>query len=436
MFYSTFIDPYTLLLKDKSISKDIKIFSFLLFLIPIALVTGPAAPDIILSIIAFYFFIKSIFHKLWNYYHNPIVYGFLLFSLYGILRSLFSDMPIESLTNEGSIFYFRYIFFAMGVWYLLNQNAYLSKCLLYIILICVFFIGIGSYLQYLLGFSLLGFEKVSANRLSLGLTNEPHVGRYLTFLAIFAFALIYRSFKISKKILLLSITFLIFIEIVIFLSGERSAFFYFLFFSILILIYIPDFKIYRLIGFLISLIIIFFIININPTAKERMIDYTLDQISETKIPVLPYSESHERHYIVSFKMFKSNPIFGVGTNTFRFKCDKEIFYYKKNSCTTHPHNFYIQLLAELGLLGFFFISSFFGYLVYYGIRQLYFLLMLKKNKLIPFEHFLFFIVIFVFWWPLITHMSFYNNWNNVLMMLPLGYLLKYLYNNKISKWKL
>ena len=319
----------------------------------------------------------------------------------------------------------------MGVLYLLNQNAYLSKCLLYIILICVLFVGIGSYLQYFLGFSLLGFEKNSAYRLSLGFIDEPHVGRYLAFLAIFAFALVYQSFKKSKKILLLSITFLIFIEIIVFLSGERSAFFYFLFFSILILIYMPRFKLYRLIGFLISSILVFFILSVNPSAKKRMIDYTLDQISETKLPFLPYSEHHEQHYIVSLKMFKSNPIFGVGTNTFRFKCDKEIFYYKKDSCSTHSHNFYIQLLAELGIIGFFFISSFFGYLLYYGIKQLYFLLTAKKNKLISSEDFLFFILIFVFWWPLITHMSFYNNWNNVLMMLPLGYLLRYLYNNKI-----
>ncbi len=431
MFYSIFFAPYILLLKDKSISKDVKIFSFLLFLIPIALVTGPAAPDIILSIIALYFLIKSIFHKLWNYYHNLIVYGFLLFCLYGILRSLFSDIPIDSLTNEGSAFYFRYIFFAMGVWYLLNHNPYLSKCLLYIILICVFFVGVGAYLQYFLGFSLLGFEKNSAYRLTLGFTDEPHVGRYLAFLSMFAFALIYQSFKISKKILLFLITFLIFIEIIVFLSGERSAFFYFFFFSILILIYVPRFKLYRLIGFLISSIIIFLIINFNSAAKDRMINYTLDQISETKLPFLPYSEHHEQHYIVSFKMFKSNPIFGVGTNSFRFKCDKDIFYYKKNSCTTHSHNFYIQLLAELGLLGFFFISSFFGYFVYYGIKQLYFLIISKENKLIPFEHFLFLIINFVFLWPLITHMSFYNNWNTVFMMLPLGYSLRYLYNNKL-----
>ena len=33
-------------------------------------------------------------------------------------------------------------------------------------------------------------------------------------------------------------------------------------------------------------------------------------------------------------------------------------------------------------------------------------------------------ILFIFWWPLIPHMSFYNNWNNVLMMLPLGFFLE------------
>jgi len=431
MFISILINPFDLLLKDTSLSIDIKLFSFLLILLPIALITGPAAPDIILSIIAFYFLLKSIFKNLWSYYHNIVVYGFLLFSLYGILRSLFSDMPIDSLTNEGSVFYFRYIFFVMGFWYLLNQNPYLSKCLLFIILICILFIGLGAYIQYFYGFTILGFEKYSANRLSLGFGNEPHVGRYLAFLAMFAFALIYQCFKTSKKIVFFSISLLIFIEIIVFLSGERSAFFYIIFFSILIFVYAPKFRFNLLAGFLISSMIIFSVLQLNPIAKQRMIDQTLNQISATQFPFLPYSEIHERHYFVSFNMFKFNPIFGEGTNTFRFKCDKEIFYYKKNSCTTHPHNFYIQILAELGLLGFFFISSFFGYLVYCGLKQLFFLISSKKNKLIPFDNFLFFILNFVFWWPIIPHMSFYNNWNNVFMMLPLGYLLRYLYNNKI-----
>ena len=89
---------------------DIIFSSTLLILTPIALISGPAIPDIFLSLIAFHFLIVSIKNKLWKYYQNPVVIGFLIFSIYGILRSIFSDMPIDSLTNEGSVFYFRYIF--------------------------------------------------------------------------------------------------------------------------------------------------------------------------------------------------------------------------------------------------------------------------------------------------------------------------------------
>ena len=101
---SFLINPFKLLYNDRTIPFDIILFSTLLFLIPIALITGPAIPDILLSLIALYFLIKSIWKKKWHYYQNPIVYGFLFFSLYGILRSIFSEMPFESLMTEGSIF--------------------------------------------------------------------------------------------------------------------------------------------------------------------------------------------------------------------------------------------------------------------------------------------------------------------------------------------
>ena len=99
------------------------------------------------------------------------------------------------------------------------------------------------------------------------------------------------------------------------------------------------------------------------------------------------------------------------------------------SCSTHPHNFYIQVLAELGLVGFTFLISFFLYLLFISLRQFVLLMRSRVDKLIPFEIFLYPMILFIFWWPIIPHMSFYNNWNNVLLMLPLGFLMRYLYSN-------
>ena len=424
------LNPFKFFFFDRSIPSDILFFSTITILIPIALITGPAIPDIILSIIALFFLIKSLINRIWKYYKNPIVYGFLIFSFYGILRSVFSEYPIESLANGGSVFFFRYIFFAMGIWYLLDNNPYLAKCLALVIALCITLICADGLYQYFNGSNILGYVKIDDGHRLTGLfRDEPIIGRYISYLSIFAFALIYQNYQLSKKMIVYLLFFLVMCASITFLSGERAPTFNIFLFVIFILIFTPKYRFYKFMSIVICLIIIFFITLINPIAKERMFDVTSDQVSSTKIKILPYSEMHERHYISALKMFQSQPIFGLGTNSFRLHCNEKKYQYKENSCTTHPHNFYIQILAELGIVGFLFIFSFFCYFVYKISKQLIYILSSKKEKIINFENFLFFIILFIYWWPLIPHMSLYNNWNNVLMMMPLGFLMRYLYNN-------
>ena len=424
--------PFKLIFSDRSVSIDVAFFSLLLILIPIVLITGPALPDIFISLIALYFLIKSVIKKNWHYYKNPIVIGFLLFSFYGISRSLFSEIPLESLTNEGSVFYFRYIFFAMGVWYLLDKNPYLMKCLVIILFLCVTLVSIDALYQYFLDVNIFGNEKYSHNRLTGLLGEEPIIGRYISYLSIFTFALIYHNYKKSKKMIIFSISFLVMCEVIIFLTGERAPLFYISFFSVLIVIFIPHYRIYRIIGVLASVVIILGILEVNSSAKTRMIDNTLEQMSKTHFPFLPYTSHHEEHYISSLKMFNENPLFGVGTNMFEFYCAEPQFIFNR-SCASHPHNFYFQLLAELGIVGFLFISTFFCYLLFVGLKQFIFIIQSNKKRQISFEIFLYPMIIFVYWWPLIPHMSFYNNWNNVFIMLPLGFFMKFFYGNT-KKW--
>jgi len=73
---------------------------------------------------------------------------------------------------------------------------------------------------------------------------------------------------------------------------------------------------------------------------------------------------HEEHYISALKMFNDKPIFGIGANLFRFKCNKPKYEIQTRSCNTHPHNFYIQILAELGIFGFGFLVIFFYILLF------------------------------------------------------------------------
>ena len=431
---TTFISPFKSLIFDRSYPKDILFFSTLLILIPVVLITGPALPDIFLSLIALYFLIISIYNRKWSYYKNPIFLGFILFSLYGVMRSLFSELPTESLTTGGSVFYFRYIFFAMGVWYLLDMNPHLSKCLLNISFICILVVSIDGTYQYFFEVNLFGNEKHHFDRLTGLFGDEPIIGRYVAYLSMFTFALIYQNYKKSKKVILVSMIILMISELLVFLSGERAPLFYIIFFTILITIFITSVRLYRIISFIISCILIFVFVSINPNSKTRIIDLTIDQISKTSIPYLPYSSHHEEHYISAIKMLADKPMFGIGTNLFRFKCNYPQYEYKtvEGSCSTHPHNFYIQILAELGIVGFLFLALFFSYLLFINLRQFISLYIFKNDKFISFNLFLYSMILFIYWWPVIPHMSFYNNWNNVLMMLPLGFLMRYLYGSSKS----
>ena len=357
--YKFLFSPFFNFFKDHRIQVDIKFFSFLVFLLPIALITGPAVPDIIISICALYFLIKSIFFKLWKYYQNPYTWIFLVFCGYAIVRSITSEFPNESLTNEGSVFYFRYLFFSLSLWYFLENVNTFSKCLLNIILICLAIVSIDGMYQYFVGVNFFGYPKFSndPNRLTGLFGDEPIIGRYVSYLSIFAFYLIYKSYNLSKKIIIYSIALLVLGEVFVFFSGERAPLLYVSLFSLLIVIYIPHFRFYRLIGIFISLSLIAIILYFNPSAKERIIDQSISQMSQTKFPFLPYSEEHERHYVAALKMFHDKTIFGVGTNLFRYHCEEQKYQYKQGSCTSHPHNYYIQILAELGIFGFLFLFS-------------------------------------------------------------------------------
>ena len=424
------ISPFKIFFADRSLSFDNIFFSTLLIFLPFVLITGRALPDIFLSLIACFFLIKSIIKKKWHYYKNPITYGFLIFSFYGIFRSFFYETPIESLSNEGSVFYLRYIFFAMGVWYLLDINPHLPRCMIVVSILSITIVSLDGLYQFLFGVNTFGFKYYSVDRLTGFFRDEPILGRYIAYLSLFTFALIYQNFQKTKKMIIVSVCFLVMSEVMVFLSGDRTPFFYMALFSILILIFIPKFRIYRVIGILVLIIIIFIITQNNLNIKNRMFDHTIHQVSQTKLPFLPYSPHHEGHYKASFKMFLEKPLFGIGTNSFRYECDKIKYKYDDRSCSTHPHNYYIQALAELGIIGFLFVLTFFIYLFYLGLRQFFYSIQLKDNKLLTLDFLLFPMILFVYWWPLIPHMSLYNNWNNVLMMLPLGFFMRYLYDYK------
>ena len=108
--------------------------------------------------------------------------------------------------------------------------------------------------------------------------------------------------------------------------------------------------------------------------------------------------------------------------------DEEI--QKVSACNTHPHNFYFQLLAETGLLGFIYVSLLFIFISFLLIQNFIFYITNSSKKVADSELCLlvgFFLVL----WPLTTNGNFFNNWINLMNFYPLGIYL-FLRNERIN----
>ena len=391
----------------------INCISAFIYLIPTSLIIGAAVSEFFVSFTALLFLIYTIVYKDWFYYKKKIFIFLIIFFIYIVFVSLISEFPVNSLRS--TLFYFRFYLMFLAIWFLLDQNKNFPKYFLLSIIL-----PLAACFIYSLGdiYNSIRFEtKVADYRISGFFGTELIQGSYfIRFLILFlgVYALVNNNLK--NKFIYYSIFFVsIFIVLV---SGERSSigllfiflFLYFIFSEIKI---IEKFKIFICIIFITILSLSYL-----PGLKERIFDNTKTLIfEEEKIKV--FSRGHQEHYESALKMFKKNMITGVGIRNFRLECRKDEYkYIGVNSCTTHPHNTYVQFLAETGIIGFLFIISL---LLYISKFLIFNFLNVIKGKKIANSSVIFSIAIFINIFPLVPTGSFFNNWLSAVYYLPLAF---------------
>lgn len=399
----------------------VKFFSLTIYLLPFAIVSGPFISDLIISINAIYIIVIILKDKIYHILKQKIIFFLLCFWGYIILSSLLSENIILSL--ESSLLYGRFIFFALSVQYLLSHNKNFISVFGIFLWACLVIVAIDSYIQFFLGYNILLLPAQQFNRISSFFGEELILGSFISRLIPLGFFVIAYAYKKNNIYIGLSLIFLVLTDIVVFLAGERAAFFYLFLSTSLIVILAPDLKLLRLSAFIVSLFFIILISLSFPHTKERMIDNTISDFGiGIKDKIFIFSDGHQQLYSSAIKMFSDNPITGVGPKIFRTLCDNKN--YSVDACSTHPHNTYVQLLAETGIIGFLFISVLFLLVTKELFLQFFKMYIFKtKKNLISTPQLCILCALTISLWPFIPTGNFFNNWINVYYYFPLGFYL-------------
>ena len=391
------------------------------------LILGPFLPDLIVSISALSFLFYSLKNNNFYYFNKK---PFLIFIIFCIISSLISlEAEDISLSIKSSLPYFRIGVFSCFIWYLVDKDKNILKYFYYSLIFCFSSLIIDGYFQYFTGSNLLGF-KIIENRISSFFGDELIMGSYLSRLFPLLFALFLVIQKNKYEIYFIGFLFIL-VDVLIFMSGERTAFFYLNLSTIFIIILIKKLQKFRLMTFIIAIVCILILSFNSSKLTNRMFKGPAQDMGLIKTSNAPtiFSPVHDSHYSTAYEMIKDKPFLGHGPRMFREMCKNEKYAVGVSPCSTHPHNFYIQLLAETGVIGFLFLFSAFVYVLYCALMQFKSIVLKQKRPFTDYQVCLL-AGILISVWPFSPNGNFFNNWLIIVYSLPVGFYLQSIYGKK------
>ena len=396
----------------------------LIYLLPLALVSGPFLPDLIVILCSLLFLIDTFRLKLFKYYDNYFFKIFIIFFILINLSSLFSEYYKSF---KYSIGYIRYGVFSIFLYYVLINFKNFKLNFSLVFFYTFIFIIIDGYIQYFFGknFFLIELQKYQTDLyyVTSFFGEEKKLGSFLSRLApIFFISILIIENKFKWRLPYLNSIIILLFVVLIILTTERVS----IFFAASLFIFIL-FKSNFLIKskkffFVIGTIFIFIIFYSSPNLLQKIysVFYSIGILSpgytESGSIVGGYDEGifffskfHQDQMINIINIFKENIFLGIGAKNYKL--------FVANGW--HPHNFHGQVLAELGIFSYLLFFSTFIVLFIKSIKIFFFK---KHNNLEEELKNYIYIIIFLNLLP-IPSGDFFNNWLNIIIYLPIGFLL-------------
>ncbi|MDC0394647.1 O-antigen ligase family protein [Alphaproteobacteria bacterium] len=358
---------------------------------PFILLIERSPADAWVSLIGLAFIVRSIRLKQGKFLSVFWVRTAFVFWFVCLISALFSDVPYYAFIE--AIIWFRFPLFAMASVFWLGTD----KRLIYMMLITT---GVAMLIMC----CILAAEIYFVGHQPNGRLSWPYgdltSGNYLAkvglpaFLVMVALAVGARS-KIASVAALLSLISLIFSL----LTGERINFLIRACAGMLAgLMWRPKWRRYCLLV-IVEILAVVILFKSSPQLSERFVTSFIDQLP-THVDS-PYYKSMMPGIIA----FQKAPILGVGTAAFRELCPEIIENRPELKCHPHPHNFYIQMAGETGIIGLLTGTVF----LFSIITTCY--LARKQNPDNVFAA-IAFIVPFSLFWPIASSGDFFGQWNN------------------------
>lgn len=408
-----------------SIKKNYLIFIFLSLIIP-SLISGPFLPDLIVSLSSLFFLIYIFKTKKFHYFFNKPLIFFFIFCLYILLVSIFVAEDIL-LSFDSSLFYFRIGIFSCLIYFLIERDKTILNYFYFALVLSFLVLILDGYLQYFTGENILGYPKQENYRISSFFDEELIMGSYLSRLLPLLYALFFMRQKTFYEVCFMIIFFLL-ANILVIISGERSAAFFIILSNLFILILMTKYLRARITLLLIGCALVAALLISDEKLRHRLLikpAITMGFIEDSG-PKYIFTPQHDSLIRTAYNMFKDKPLFGHGPKMYRIKCKEKKYATGITPCMTHPHNFYVQLLAETGIIGFSFLLSVFLYIIYCIYKQLSSFILKKKSYLNNYQVCLLGAILITVW-PFSPNGNFFHNWLMVCYSLPIGFYLHSIY---------
>ena len=389
--------------------KFLKFNSYLLLILPMALISGPFISDLIvfLSLISFFFYFKK--KKLLNILYDKLFILFAILWTISVISSFFSTEIIFSL--KSSLFYLRFLIFFLIIYAILLTNELILKKLLNILILIFFTLFLDSIFQKIYGVNIIGLKQFHEIRISSFFGSQLILGSYLVKFYPLLIGLLYLFYEKNFSLYFIILSFITLITVT--LSAEKAALIIFFIEYFLILSFADIKKKTKYSFFIFPIILLSILLIILPNVKDRVYNQLISNSGNFKYV---FTQTHHEHYLSAYKIFKDNKMIGIGPKMFRNYCGDEKYLISEYSCSTHPHNYSMQILSETGILGFFV----FIYIYIFLIKDFFKFVLKNKHHRYVFPFYSVLILNLVNLMPLFPSGNFYNNWVAISYSIPIG----------------